>query len=247
MKIDFYFGKKCMENLDPPPPPPPKKKKIFKKNKANKANKAKNTSVGDDIVIEMDPIVIEMDPIQQPLNIVSLTPDAPDAPGDSSEDDDSNSEDIRPISRAKHRQRLNKQLDKVNLLQIQLEDQDRQIEKDKMHNNSYASTKSIGQGMLDMALLTTYLQLLASIIWGPRSRPITSIEITLLVFICLTIVLQITLLGLISMLYKTVGDKCNKCCSAIGTNYAITTITQFSAIATILISILAGYLTISGS
>jgi hypothetical protein len=98
--------------------------------------------------------------------------------------------------------------------------------------------------MLDIALITGYLQLLFGLIFGPRANSLSTVEITLIVCISISIILQIVLLTLITMLYKTVGDNVNRYCSAIAMNYSITTLTSVSVLANIAISILAVYVNI---
>ena len=117
------------------------------------------------------------------------------------------------------------------------------IEQERMKSNTYSSTKSVAQNFLDLALVARMIQTLVAV-FSTDNKPLTGLEISLIVVVCIGLALQILLLVFISILHKTTGDKISRNCTAVDMNNTITSLSAIALVINIAITSIGAKLTI---
>ena len=112
-----------------------------------------------------------------------------------------------------------------------------QIERDKF--NTYATSKSVSQNLLNTALITQYVGIVINrFTLRKNSDAFTGFQIALLTFICLSFILQFLVFTLLVILSKATTEKVGKSCTTTGINALVTSLTGLSTIITIVITAL---------
>lgn len=110
------------------------------------------------------------------------------------------------------------------------------IEREK--SNAYSSTKSVGQEFLNMSIIIGHVQTIISLV--AQQTPLTSLQIALIVLICVVLSLQVILTILVALLYKTSGEQVAGNLTATGVNFFVTFLTMISLVCNASITIIAG-------
>ena len=125
--------------------------------------------------------------------------------------------------------------------EIEFQGQDQlllELERDKF--NTYATSKSVSQNLLNTAVITQYVGIMINLFKiRNASSGFTGFQIALLVFICFSFTLQALIFVLLVILSKSTREKVGRCCTTTTINAWVTTLTGLSTIITIVITTLS--------
>lgn len=96
--------------------------------------------------------------------------------------------------------------------------------------NTYATNKSVSQSVLNFSTFQQQIAFIISLFVG-KNTPISGLEITFIVFVGISIVIEIIMFILISLLAKTKTEQCTKKYTATSINNGVTILTFLNAIA----------------
>jgi len=125
---------------------------------------------------------------------------------------------------------------KIDAVQSQA-DFDKQLTAQATQHLLYSSTKSVGQNLLNLGVITGYIQILISI-FG-TGEPLDGFNVALIVLIAFAMVNQITIFVLVSMLYAASTEQVTRTCTATSLNNLVTSLTALSLIGNVAITAIA--------
>lgn len=108
-------------------------------------------------------------------------------------------------------------------------------ERDKF--NTYASNKSVSQGLLNTSMIQAHIGILVSLFALRRyNTPLNGFEITTITLICCSLVLQFVIFCILVLLMKTTRDTATRSCTATMLNNAVTSLSGLGLILNIAIT-----------
>ena len=111
------------------------------------------------------------------------------------------------------------------------------LERARDQFNTYATHKSVSQNLLNTAIITQYIGIIINLfsLYDPKFG-FSGFEITLIILLALSLVLQIIIFTLLVLLAKTTRQTSGKCCNTSSINTLVTTLSGISVIVNIAIT-----------